>query len=184
MAWTAPMTAVTNNAWTAAQFNTHVRDNFLETMPGKATTAGRYFCSTGANAIAERTFGSATVATSETLAVSASYGALATPGPAVTVTTGTRAMVWWASAFWNNTSTSSFALSSVAVSGASTVASSDDVSLFCRGSASAGSGDAVRLSTGHLFTGLTAGSNTFTMQYKALSQQGAWQDRELVVMAL
>lgn len=39
MAWTAPMTASANGTLTAAQFNTHVRDNLLETETAKATAA-------------------------------------------------------------------------------------------------------------------------------------------------
>ena len=54
MAWTAPMTAVANAVFTAAQFNTHVRDNLLETAPAKATTTGGYFVATGTNTIVQR----------------------------------------------------------------------------------------------------------------------------------
>lgn len=39
MAWTAPLTAALNGTLTAAQFNTHVRDNLLETEAAKATAA-------------------------------------------------------------------------------------------------------------------------------------------------
>jgi hypothetical protein len=39
MSWTAPMTAIANSALTAAQWNTHLRDNLLETGPAKAETA-------------------------------------------------------------------------------------------------------------------------------------------------
>lgn len=93
MAWTAPMTAVTNDVWTSAQFNANVRDNLLETMPGKATTAGALFTATGANAIAQRSAAAAVVNTSQTRA-NAAYGDLTTVGPSVTVTTGTSALVW------------------------------------------------------------------------------------------
>jgi hypothetical protein len=97
MAWTAPMTAVDNTIWTSSQWNTHVRDNLLETMAGKATTAGRWFVSTGANAIAERVITQASTTTSQTT-TSASFTDLATVGPAVTVTTGTKAIVFWGAA--------------------------------------------------------------------------------------
>lgn len=93
MAWTSPMTAVERDIWTAAQWNAHIRDNLLETMPGKATTAGNYFVSTGLKSIAERSGSSAVVTTAETRS-NAAYGDLATSGPAVTVTTGTEALVW------------------------------------------------------------------------------------------
>jgi hypothetical protein len=52
MAWTAPGTAVGNTLLTAAFWNTHVRDNLLETAPAKATAAGQLFQATAPNAIA------------------------------------------------------------------------------------------------------------------------------------
>lgn len=93
MAWTAPMTAIARDIWSAAQYNAHVRDNLLETMAGKAANAGGYFVTTAAGAIAQRLPGSAVVATSQTRS-STAYGDLTTTGPAVTVTTGTEALVW------------------------------------------------------------------------------------------
>lgn len=50
MAWTAPKTW-TNAVLTAAELNTHVRDNLNETAPGKVTTAGDIVYATGANTI-------------------------------------------------------------------------------------------------------------------------------------
>lgn len=97
MAWTTPMTAVSRDVWTAAEFNTQVRGNLLETMPGKATTAGSYFATTGPHAIAERVAASAVVNTSATYS-GAAYGDLSgSAGPSVTVTTGSEAIVWMAS---------------------------------------------------------------------------------------
>ena len=64
MAWSAPMTAVANTVFTAAQFNQHVRDNLNETAPAKATASGGYFVATGVNAIAQRFADSATDLTS------------------------------------------------------------------------------------------------------------------------
>ena len=37
MAWTAPMTAVSGSVLTAAQWNTNVRDNLLETAPANCS---------------------------------------------------------------------------------------------------------------------------------------------------
>ena len=61
MAWTTPLTAVSNTALTAAQWNASVRDNLLMTAPALATTTGRHFVSTGANTIAERAISSNSV---------------------------------------------------------------------------------------------------------------------------
>jgi hypothetical protein len=91
--WSPPMTAVTNNIWTSAQWNTYVRDNMLETEGAKAATSGAYFVSTGAGSIVERSPSSATVTTSQ-MRSNVAYGDLSTAGPAVTVTTGTEALVW------------------------------------------------------------------------------------------
>lgn len=52
MAWTAPRTWVSGETVTAAQLNTHLRDNMLETAPAKVTTAGDIVYATGANALA------------------------------------------------------------------------------------------------------------------------------------
>lgn len=38
MVWTPPMTAVNGDVFTAAEYNTHVRDNLLETLTAQAVT--------------------------------------------------------------------------------------------------------------------------------------------------
>lgn len=179
MAWTAPMTAVTGEVWTSAQFNAHVRDNLLETMPGKATATGRLYATTGANAIAERVPTEATVATSQTT-TSTSYTNLTTTGAAVTVNTGTTAIVWFQSQAANSINNAECSVS-VAVSGATTVTASDDWRLLISG---VSSGSTNRLGMVHRFTGLTAGSNTFTMKYKVSSGTGTFQRRSLIVFPL
>lgn len=101
--WTPPMTAVTNSLWTSAQFNTYIRDNMLATEGAKAQSAGAYFASTGIGAITQRSPSSAAVTTSQTRANEA-YGDLTTVGPAVSVTTGTSALVWIQCELANNSS--------------------------------------------------------------------------------
>src|SRR3954463_9664656 len=115
MTWSAPMTAVAGAPFSAAQFNTYVRDNLNETAPAKATAGGQLFVSTGPNAIAARTPTAATVVTSQTTA-STSYTNLATAGPAVTVTTGTQAIALFKASISNDTSNSS-SVTAVQVSG-------------------------------------------------------------------
>lgn len=61
------MTAVASTAFTAAQFNTHVRDNLNETAPAKATTSGRLIVTAGPNSIAEQTIPRPTQATDLTV---------------------------------------------------------------------------------------------------------------------
>lgn len=179
MAWTAPMTAVSGDIWTSAQFNAHIRDNLLETMPGKATAANRMYISNGLNSIAERVPSTATVATSQTTS-STSYVDLATVGPAVTVTTGTSAVVW-AVARSQHSSGGGECSWSVAVSGATVRAANDDWRGLQSGVTAANPN---RFGVTHLFTGLTAGSNTFTVKYKTSGATATFQDRDIIVLPL
>lgn len=180
MAWTAPMTAVANAVFTAAQFNTHVRDNLLETSPAKATTPGSYFVTDAANSIGERVVGSATIAPGSEGTSSASYVDLATPGPAVTVSTGTSAIVI-ITAEMQNASASAGAKASCAISGASTVAAADATAIRAESSATA---EFNRISGVQHYTGLTAGSNTFTMKYASTSGTCNFNFRHLLVIPL
>lgn len=177
MAWTTPPTLSDGTVLTGA--HTQIwRDDLNETAPAKATAAGQIFVSTGTNAIAARTPQALEVATSETTS-NTSYVALTTPGPAVTVTCGTTALVGISANLKQNTNTA-FALASYAVSGATTVAAADGVSVQ-RQFATA-SGDNIRASVVMLKTGLTPGSNTFTMQYRVTSGTGTFADRSIFVI--
>lgn len=179
MAWSAPMTAVAGATFTAAQFNQYVRDNLNQTAPALATTASQIFVSTGANAITTRVPSTARVNTQE-FTTSDTYTDLATTGPAVTVTCGTIAMVWFAASQANNNADAA-CFSSVAVSGASSVAASDDWCILTDGITA---GNFVRNGAFHVFTGLTAGSNTFTMKYRRGSITANYKAREIAVLPL
>ena len=120
----------------------------------------------------------ATVATSETT-TSASYTDLTTAGPAVTVTTGTRALVIITARLSNSTSPQS-AFASFAVSGATTVAADDAYQLMVQ--AASGGMPILRMSSSVIITGLTAGSNTFTMKYKVSANTGTYEKRNIVVI--
>lgn len=180
MAWTAPMTAVANAVFTAAQFNTHVRDNLLETSPAKATTAGSMFITSQANSIAERIPTSNVVLANETT-TSGSFVDLTTPGPIVTVDTGTSAMVWFA-ASGGASGGAVTARVSVAVSGATTVAASSDWEFRVQ----TGTTNTFNRGVGmHTFTGLNAGSNVFTMKYTTSGATTTnFNQRELIVIPL
>ncbi len=165
MAWTAPMTAVAGNVFTAAQFNANVRDNLLETAAAKATVAGRYMATAGVNSLVERVPTTAEIATSEVFS-SSTFGDLATPGPTVTVTTGANAMVWWGCSMSNN-QTANFSIMGVAVSGATTIAANDTDSFNFR-QATALAGQTCQGMYGKMYTALTPGVNTFTCKYRHL----------------
>ena len=116
---------------------------------------------------------------------STSYTDLTTSGPAVTVTTGTKALVIVSSRIYSQTS-SSTAYMSFAVSGATTTAASDDVALRVAQSSQTAN-QAFRMSAASVAT-LTAGSNTFTAKYKwdgsGEVQQAHFQQREIFVINL
>lgn len=177
MAWTAPMTAVSGSVYTAAQFNTFVRDNLNETAPAKATTAGGYFVTTSLNEITERVGARQTVVTSETT-TSTSYTDLATVGPTVTVTTGPLALVLWGAQMTNNTANAS-SRTSVEVSGASTSAA-DDVRGLAFDPVSAGG--VFQASHAVFYDDLTPGSNTFTLKYRVGAGTGTFSRRRLIVL--
>lgn len=178
MAWTAPMTATTNQTLTAAQWNAQVRDNLLETMPAKATVDGSYFLANGANSLVQRKSAEATLTGLQTT-TSTTYTDLTTAGPAVTATTGTRALVW-ITALMSNTSANAFTHASFAVSGATTTAANDQWSIRSNGLHATG----YFRCTSATVIPLTAGSNTFTMKYRVGSGTGRFDHRHIIVMPL
>jgi len=130
-----------------------------------------------APASAAPTSASARVTTGQSSS-SATYADLATAGPAVTVTTGTKAMVIvgarvQASAGWNGNM-------SYAVSGATTVSANDEWSIMSFDSYSQ------QFSFASTQVSLTAGSNTFTAKYKTGSADNpcTFSNRYIIVIDL
>jgi hypothetical protein len=115
--------------------------------------------------------------TSETTA-STAYADLTTLGPQVSVTTGTQALAIWGARMSNSTGGQT-CFSSVAVTGSTTVAASDNWSLWYN---SPGSNQIHRSLGFHWFTSLTAGSNVFTQRYRVDAATGAFHLRELLVI--
>jgi hypothetical protein len=105
----------------------------------------------------------ATVATDQTT-TSTSYVDLATAGPAVTVTTGTKALVSIKASMANG-ATATGQLMGVAVSGATTLAASDTYAAGYK-YIGAVNNQPIGAAT-FLIEGLTAGSNTFTAKYRS-----------------
>lgn len=174
------MTAIANTVFTAAQFNTHVRDNLLETAPAKATAAGQIFVATGLNSIAARVPSGAKVDTSETT-TSTAFTDLATVGPAVTVTTGTRAIIMTSCTHANNTANGASA-TSFEVSGATTSAAASNRRTLIGGVTA---NNELRFGQTFFFDTLNAGSNTFTMKYSVGGgTTGTFRQREIVVIPL
>ena len=112
---------------------------------------------------------------------STTFTSLATAGPAVTLVTGTKALVTITATIDNGTPGSNQVYAGFAVSGATTIAANDDQALDHR------IGDSfATLSGTYLVSGLTAGTNTFTMQYKSGSAlvAGRFQRRNIVVVGV
>jgi hypothetical protein len=100
--------------------------------------------------------------------------------PSVTLVTGTTALVSIRSLVDQNT-VGSYAIVSVAVSGAGTVAASNNNSLYFSKSSNA----SINAGTTFVITGLTAGTNTFTLQYKAdVSGTATFLARGIIVQGI
>lgn len=177
MAWSAPITATTNMTFNASQFNATVRDNLAETMPAKAANVGRWFVGTAANALTERVISENTVLTEQST-TSTTYTNLTTTGPAVTVTTGTFAIVSISALAYHGTANAQCWMS-FEVTGASSVAASDDRAILWDGGA-AGSGNQESYGISHGVT-LTGGSNTVTAKYRTNTGTATFLGRKLTV---
>jgi hypothetical protein len=124
----------------------------------------------------------ALVTTNQTT-TSTSYTDLATAGPTVTLTTGTSALCIWGARYDDDTNAGADGYMSVAVSGASTVSASDSYAAY--GFQGFGGSNQLPLSFSYKFTGLTAGSNTFTAKYKRSGGTAAgFSYRWLIVIAI
>lgn len=110
-----------------------------------------------------------------------SYVDLATAGPSVTINTGTTALVTVSSVGYNSASAGNTAKIGVAVSGATTLSASDN---FCAQTSFWTSNAGVTIASSFVLTGLTAGSNTFKMQYKTDGGTINYFNRYIVVVGL
>lgn len=184
MAWTAPATW-TNSVLTAAQLNAQLRDNMLETAPAKATTAGSIFIGTGLNGLVERFPDEVTEFASETT-TSTTYANMATIGPNVTSTTGTRALVGVTCSL-NNSVAGAYTLMSVAVyTPPSTlqVSPDDNYALVGKAEGTLSTAPVLRASQFRLLSGLIAQSNLFQAKYRVQSGTGTFDDRSVLVIPL
>jgi hypothetical protein len=170
------MTAVSGSVFTAAQFNTNIRDNLNETAPAKATQVSSHFVGSGVNSIVERLTDVDFISGLETT-TSVAYTDLATVGPTVTATTGTRAMVFIRCAS-ENSGAGNGTFMSFEVTGASAFGASDTFAIEFNG-LSAGARE--RRAGMYMFNNLTPGSNTFTSKYKVSAGTGGWLTRQITV---
>ena len=123
----------------------------------------------------------ATVATSQNT-TSSSFTDLTTSGPAVTMTTGTKALVIVSASMENNSDANSCDMD-FAVTGATSRSATATTMLSTINAIPSGVGQ-IRASAVNLVT-LTAGSNTFTAKYKSRGGgQAKFQDRVITVINL
>ena len=121
----------------------------------------------------------ATVSTAETT-TSSSYTDLSTSGPAVTVLTGTVALVTISANTVTTTGTGvDLSAMGFAVSGATTLAAADARAGTVSCDAGAGNGEVITKQV--YVTGLTAGNNTFTAKYKRQSGSETLQFSDRVI---
>ena len=182
MVYNAPFTAISGNVLTAAQWNSNVRDNILETVAAKTSAAGQYPVGTGTNAIAMRSVSSSSIATQQSTTNMTTYGDLATVGPTVTVTTGTSALVY-VTCQTADTSLGRADFVDFAVSGATTRAATNDTALRFEQDTN----EFQRYTAVTHLTSLNAGANTFTMKYQVASASTSTANfmlRHLVVYPL
>jgi hypothetical protein len=124
---------------------------------------------------------SATVSTSQTVS-SATYTDLATSGPAVTITTGTKALVIVSCQHTAAVNIGDTGYMSYAVSGATTIAAADAVANVFRSHNATNIN--MRASSASRLSTLTAGSNTFTAKYRNTGNTAGFQNREICVINL
>lgn len=111
---------------------------------------------------------------------STSFADLATAGPAVTLQTGTSAVVSLSAEFQHGSVGAAMRMG-VAVSGATTLAASTDNCLLLVNTAA---NYEIQYTRVLLLTGLTAGSNTFTSKYNVGSGTGSFFKRNITVWAV
>jgi len=182
MAWNAPITWTPGQTLTAALLNAQLRDNMLETMPGKVTGANQYLTCTSSGVIQERKIAVDWALTDGTR-TSASYGDLSGggTGPSVTLSTGQNAIVVISCAQVNESADWNEVMSSHAVSGASSIAATDNYCIKTNET----NNNTIQASHVMCHDGtLSTGTNTFTMQYRVGTggNTGRFSKREIMVL--
>lgn len=169
------MTAIAGASVFAADFNTYIRDNLLQTAPGQASTMSSWFPASGVNQLSERFPGQGNAIGSSTT-TSTTYGNLADAvTTSVSTGTGTMALVS-IYANINNSANGNRTWMSYAVSGATTIAADDSRSI------NHSSNQGMRWGSTFLVTSLTPGTNTFTLQYRVTAGTGSFSIRRIAVI--
>lgn len=186
MVWSAPMTAVSGELFTAAEYNKFVRDNFLQMAASinkdLATSRGGFFSVEASNRLKQRFPGATTVTAEHNIKIfETSFVDLQSSGPMCTVKTGSRALVCINAELMNRNNNSQ-ASASFEVSGATRIPASDNWRITHDGI------DANRWSrqgAWRMVTGLNPGLNTFRMKYRTGNLGPVYfRRREIIVIPL
>lgn len=176
------MTAIAGSVLTAAQMNTFVRDNLIETMPAKAVLPGSYFVTTGWGEVAAR-FAAGSNDDNQVTVTATSFDnpESGPPGPSVTAVTGPMALVGYKCQFQIASATTRIEMG-YEVSGDTSIEASLVNSL---GYSKAGTTALWwRMGAVDLATDLTPGTNTFTLKYNVAAGSGMVVYRHLWVLPL
>lgn len=183
MAWSAPMTAVDNTPFSAAEYEQYIRENLLVQAPEQVTAANQIPVVVGLHDIATVTpdathRGNIANSGDPVIVTSTSYVPL---GVSLTVETYSTVQVNMKCLMRTSTGNNT-RRTSVGVSGASTVAPSDSFSMAMGGPSS---GNATILTTIlRTMTGLTPGENTFTLYGKVDTGSASFQYANVGIIPL
>lgn len=174
MAWSAPMTAVAGNVFTASQYNTFVRDNLMETAVAAATVPGSIIVGNGSHEVVQRTPVWTSLTGGATMS-STSYGDLSDQvGPTLTVQSGPVMVIWLYCNQYNTAGNAAWM--TFEISGDSSVVAADSNAVQLQGT------DGDRNGCGILVDGLSAGTNIVTAKYRvSTAGTGYFSQRRLVV---
>jgi len=156
------------------------------TLPSQTGNSGKYLTTDGTN----KSWGSISASPASVNSFEATggsytantYGDISGTPQSVTLTTGTKALVIVSAFMQQNSSSGGYGYVSFAVSGASSISASDNKALVNRMVYS--SDDGMRASYACYVSDLTAGSNTFTLKYRAPNGYVYYEDREITVINL
>jgi len=182
MAWTVPMTFVDGAVLTAAQLNTQLRDNFLETIPAKSTNnggvGGGYFAVTGPYSLAERGVTYAEVNTAQSL-TSTAYIDLATVGPSVGATTSSVALILFSVEVNSSVRKGECAIA-VEVAGATSKEAGDDAAIIL----STDTNSQNAFGGFVFFNDLTPGYNIFSLKYRTGDKTATFRNRRILALPM
>jgi len=175
MVWTAPMTAIAGDIFKASQFNTHVRDNLLETEMGLPVTGDDYFfVTTGVNSISASIPTLSLVATSQTT-TSTTYTNLTTVGPTINdLNVNNKVLISVGADMVNNTSGERCRMSVEYSNDGTTVSATDTMCVANSGTLRHNIGASFVLTT-------VPGTYTFTAKYRVSAGTGTFVNRNLFI---